>query len=165
MGLTDVEVAVAAARAGAEVVATTHPNTRTAKAPTDFATETDSATETDIAAEEAIVHLLKTHRPADARTGEESGDSGPHQASRVSQLAAEHRSHGLDDALELYALQLEVEQVLCEEFPAAFDEHIASWAEREALAEHHPRVVVESCSLCQAIAKHLGGGTDAPLAA
>src|SRR5690349_15197897 len=70
---------------------------------------------------------------------------------RVSQLAAEHRSHGLDDAIELYALQLEVEQVLADEFPSAFEEHISSWAEQEALAEHHPRVVAETCSLCQAI--------------
>ena len=84
---------------------------------------------------------------------------------RISQLAAEHRSHGLEDALELYALQLEVEQVLFDEFPAAFEAHIALWAEVEAAAEHHPRVVAETCSLCEAIAKHLGGGTDAPLAA
>jgi hypothetical protein len=84
---------------------------------------------------------------------------------RVSQLAAEHRSHGLDDAIELYALQLEVEQVLSDEFPAAFEAHIPMWAEEEAAAEHHPRVVAETCSLCEAIAKHLDGDFDAPLAA
>ena len=78
MGLTDVEVAIAAARAGAEVVARSYgsEHVRFAKTSTDFATETD------IAAEEAIVEVLATHRPADARTGEESGDSGPDSGSR-----------------------------------------------------------------------------------
>ncbi len=78
MGLTDVEVAIAAARAGAEVVARSYgsEHARFAKASIDFATETD------IAAEAEIVRVLETHRPADARTGEESGDSGPHAASR-----------------------------------------------------------------------------------
>ena len=84
---------------------------------------------------------------------------------RVAQLAAEHRSHGLSDATELYLLQLEVEQVLADEFPDAFEAHIGSWAEEEAAAEHHPMVTAETCSLCEAIAKHDGGDFDAPLAA
>src|ERR1700750_1069351 len=72
MGLTDVEVAIAAARAGAEVVARSYgsEHARFAKASIDFATESES------------VRVLETHRPADARTGEESGDSGAHAASR-----------------------------------------------------------------------------------
>ena len=78
MGLTDVEVAIGAARAGADVVARSYgsEHVRFAKTSTDFATETD------IAAEEAIVHVLQRHRPVDARTGEESGDSGSLTASR-----------------------------------------------------------------------------------
>ncbi|WP_185996082.1 inositol monophosphatase family protein [Nocardioides campestrisoli] len=78
MGLTDVEVAISAARAGADVVARNYgsEHVRFAKTSTDFATETD------IAAEEVIVGVLQRHRPADARTGEESGDSGSRTASR-----------------------------------------------------------------------------------
>jgi len=78
MGLTDVEVAIAAARAGAEVVARSYgsEHVRFAKTSTDFATETD------LAAEEVIVRVLQRHRPADARTGEESGDSGSRTAPR-----------------------------------------------------------------------------------
>jgi myo-inositol-1(or 4)-monophosphatase len=78
MGMTDFGVAIAAARAGAEVVARSYgsEHVRFAKTSTDFATETD------IAAEEAIVKVLETHRPADARTGEESGDSGADVGSR-----------------------------------------------------------------------------------
>ena len=78
MALTDAEVAIAAALAGAEVVASGYGSVhaRVAKTTTDFATETD------IAAEAAIVGVLEAHRPADARTGEESGDHGPRAASR-----------------------------------------------------------------------------------
>lgn len=50
MELTDAEVAVAAARAGAEVVARTYGDdqTRFAKSSTDFATQTDIDAETAI---------------------------------------------------------------------------------------------------------------------
>jgi len=84
---------------------------------------------------------------------------------RVARLAAEHRSHRLD-ATELYLLQLQIEQVLSDSFPTAFEAHIASWAEEEAAAEHHPMVTAENCGLCEAISKHHSGGDfDAPLAA
>lgn len=78
MGLNDVEVAIAAARAGAEVVASRYglEHERVAKTSTDFATEAD------IHAEDAIAKVLDVHRPADARTGEECGDTGPEGMSR-----------------------------------------------------------------------------------
>ncbi len=84
---------------------------------------------------------------------------------RVSQLATEYRSHGLEEHIELYLLQLEVEQVLADEFPDAFEEHIGSWAEDEAAAEHRPLVTAETCSLCHAISAHRADGAEAPLAA
>jgi myo-inositol-1(or 4)-monophosphatase len=78
VSLTDAEVAIAAALAGAAVVARGYgsDHARFAKTATDFATDTD------LAAEAAIVAVLETHRPADARTGEESGDSGSLETSR-----------------------------------------------------------------------------------
>ena len=84
---------------------------------------------------------------------------------RVSHLAAEYRSHGLDDHIDLYLLQLEIEQVLADEFPEAFEERIGDWADEEAASEHHPMVTAETCSLCQAIALHDSGGSGAPFAA
>ncbi|MBS4752782.1 hypothetical protein KG112_08170 [Nocardioides sp. zg-ZUI104] len=84
---------------------------------------------------------------------------------RVSQLATEYRSHGLDEHIELYLLQLEVEQVLVDEFPDAFEDHIGSWAEEEAVAEHRPLVMAENCSLCHAITAHRADSTETPLAA
>ncbi len=71
---------------------------------------------------------------------------------RVAALAAEFRSHGLDDALELYLLQLQVEQVIADEFPDDFEDLIGDWAEAEARAEHHPMSASPDCSLCVAIA-------------
>ena len=72
MTLTDVEVAIAAAQAGADVVARSYGNdhVRHAKSATDFATGTD------VAAEQAILAVLAEHRPDDARTGEELGATG-----------------------------------------------------------------------------------------
>lgn len=72
---------------------------------------------------------------------------------RVATLAAEFRSHGLtDDSLELYLLQLQVEQVIVDEFPDEFEGLVAEWADAEARAEHHPMSVSPDCSLCVAIA-------------
>lgn len=78
MSLSDAEVAIAAALAGAEVVARDYGAThaRFAKSATDFATETD------VDAEAAIVGVLASHRPQDRLTGEESGDSGPAASAR-----------------------------------------------------------------------------------
>lgn len=72
MSLSDHEVAIAAAVAGADVVRRDYgtESVRYAKSATDFATQTD------LDAETAIMQVIATHRPADLRTGEESGDSG-----------------------------------------------------------------------------------------
>lgn len=76
--MKDADVAIAAARAGAEVVARTYGDchTRFAKSSTDFATQTD------IDAEAAILDVLAQHRPSDARVGEEFGNSGTESAER-----------------------------------------------------------------------------------
>lgn len=78
MDLTDADVAVAAAAAGADVVARTYGEgqTRFRKSATDFATKTD------IDAEAAIIEILERHRPDDSRTGEETGRSGGAQSTR-----------------------------------------------------------------------------------
>ena len=78
MNLSDVDVAIAAARAGADVVASTYGDShaRFAKSPTDFATQTD------IDAEAAILEVLAQLRPDDARIGEEFGSSGVESAER-----------------------------------------------------------------------------------
>lgn len=69
---TDVDVALSAAAAGAAVVRAAYGGevVRHAKAGLDFATDTD------LAAERAILDVLATARPDDARVGEESGAAG-----------------------------------------------------------------------------------------
>jgi myo-inositol-1(or 4)-monophosphatase len=79
MGLSDVDVAIAAAEAGATIVARTYGSDRSRfdKSATDFATQTD------IDSEAAIAAVLERHRPHDARMGEELGRSGAEDAERL----------------------------------------------------------------------------------
>jgi myo-inositol-1(or 4)-monophosphatase len=77
-GQSDSEVAVAAARAGAEVVRSLYGTApeRFDKGGGDFATAAD------LAAEEAILRVLRASRPDDAVTGEEGGATGAAEAGR-----------------------------------------------------------------------------------
>ena len=70
--INDGELAIAAARAGAAVVRSRYgaPLARFEKGPGDFATAAD------LEAEQAILDVLRSARPADAVTGEESGSTG-----------------------------------------------------------------------------------------
>ncbi len=68
----DMEVALAAAQAGAEVVRAAYGTelTRHAKSDSDFATDAD------LEAEHAILRVIESARPTDTRIGEESGTTG-----------------------------------------------------------------------------------------
>ncbi|MEV5122408.1 inositol monophosphatase family protein [Streptomyces decoyicus] len=72
VSLDDAEVAIAAARAGAEAVRTRYGRrlTRIDKGAGDFATDAD------VAAEEAILGIIRAARPEDAVHGEEGGQQG-----------------------------------------------------------------------------------------
>jgi myo-inositol-1(or 4)-monophosphatase len=75
---TDAEVAVAAARAGAAVLRAMFGSAlaRYDKSDGDFATVAD------LEAEKAVTEVIRTARPADAITGEESGSTGADGAER-----------------------------------------------------------------------------------
>jgi myo-inositol-1(or 4)-monophosphatase len=77
-GVEDVELAVAAAEAGAAVVRSRFgtPLTRIGKGGIDFATDVD------VEAERAIVELLLAYRPADGVLAEEAGPLGDADADR-----------------------------------------------------------------------------------
>ncbi|GGP84288.1 inositol monophosphatase family protein [Streptosporangium pseudovulgare] len=79
MPITDEELALTAAQAGAAVVRAMYggPLTRFEKSTDDFATAAD------IEAERAILDVIRTARPDDAVTGEESGRTGRDDAERV----------------------------------------------------------------------------------
>ncbi|GLX95929.1 inositol monophosphatase family protein [Herbidospora sp. NBRC 101105] len=72
MSLSDAELAVAAAEAGAAVVRSLYgkPVPRYDKTSVDFATQAD------LEAEQAILDVIREHRPDDAFLGEETGLSG-----------------------------------------------------------------------------------------
>ncbi len=77
--VSDAEIAIAAAIAGAEQVRRQYggPFDRHAKEGTDFATSAD------LASEDAIRAVLAEHRPHDAMVGEEAGHTGPDDAERA----------------------------------------------------------------------------------
>lgn len=72
VSLTDSEVAIAAAEAGAVVLRQKYGQTLThfAKSPTDFATEAD------LESEQAVLNSIASLRPEDAFIGEETGHTG-----------------------------------------------------------------------------------------
>ncbi|MEU9483428.1 inositol monophosphatase family protein [Streptomyces decoyicus] len=76
--LDDAEIAIAAARAGAEAVRARYGQrlTRIDKGAGDFATDAD------VAAEEAILDVIRAARPEDAVHGEEGGQQGAADAVR-----------------------------------------------------------------------------------
>ncbi|WP_449063462.1 inositol monophosphatase family protein [Planomonospora algeriensis] len=78
MVITDEELALTAAQAGAAVVQAMYgaPLTRLEKSAGDFATAAD------IEAEKATLDVIRTARPDDAVTAEESGSTGPDGAER-----------------------------------------------------------------------------------
>jgi myo-inositol-1(or 4)-monophosphatase len=78
MELTDAQVALLAAEAGAAVVRRLYrtPVAHHLKVGTDFATDAD------LEAETAIRTILTAHRPEDAQLGEEHGASGPESSRR-----------------------------------------------------------------------------------
>ena len=75
---SDMEVALAAAQAGAEVVRAAYGTdmTRHPKSGSDFATDAD------LEAEHAILGVIESARPTDTRIGEESGSTGTSSARR-----------------------------------------------------------------------------------
>ncbi|MEV7804419.1 inositol monophosphatase family protein [Microbispora sp. NPDC088329] len=79
MSITDEELALTAAQAGAAVVRAMYGAslTRVAKSAGDFATAAD------IEAEKAILDVIRAARPDDAVTGEESGRTGRNGAERM----------------------------------------------------------------------------------
>jgi myo-inositol-1(or 4)-monophosphatase len=92
--LSDAEVAVAAADAGAAIVRARFGTSlgRIEKAPMDFATDAD------VDAENAILDVLRAARPSDAYQGEELGASGSTASDRTAhdsreRSPAERQSH------------------------------------------------------------------------
>jgi hypothetical protein len=61
---------------------------------------------------------------------------------RLGGMAAEYRSHRLDDAEEVFEVQMSVEIQIRDEFPTAFDERFAEWVQQDRAAEHPDGVMI-----------------------
>ncbi|WP_156364894.1 hypothetical protein [Aeromicrobium sp. Leaf245] len=78
---------------------------------------------------------------------------------------AEHRSHALEDAAALWALQLQLEQTIQDEFPVVYEQQFALWALEECSYEHPVGMLTFGCSLCEAIAAEAQINLEPPYAA
>jgi hypothetical protein len=67
-------------------------------------------------------------------------------------IAAQQRSHRLDDAEETFNLQLVTEAAILEEFPQEYDDLFATWLENDRAAEHPTGVLSADCGICRSIA-------------
>lgn len=85
--------------------------------------------------------------------------------SRLARLAAERRSHNLDDAIDMFLEQMHVEATLDREFPGLVDERFADWLEADARLEHDADFFHPECGICQAIAQRAGLTFPPPFAA
>lgn len=83
----------------------------------------------------------------------------------LADIAAQQRSHGLEDAEESFNLQLVVESTIREEFPNAYEEHFSSWLERDGVGEHPRGVLTADCGICRSIAGARGLNLERPEAA
>lgn len=84
---------------------------------------------------------------------------------RLAAVAAERRSHGLEDAGDTYLQQLAVESTIDDEFPDEYVERFADWVDQECRLSHDPNWLNEECGICQAIAQRAGLNISPPEAA
>ena len=67
-------------------------------------------------------------------------------------MAAQQRSHGLDDAQESFNLQFVVESTIRDEFPEEYEEYFPNWLTDEIASEHPSGVLTAECGICRSIA-------------
>jgi len=80
-------------------------------------------------------------------------------------MAAQQRSHGLDDAQESFSLQLALESTIRDEFPQEYEQYFPNWITAEAAGEHPMGVLTADCGICRSVAAHSGVNLVPPEAA
>lgn len=80
-------------------------------------------------------------------------------------MAAQQRSHGLDDAEESFNLQCSVETTIRDEFPDEYEVLFPTWLETDIAAEHPRGVLTADCGICRSIATASGLNLIPPEAA
>ena len=85
--------------------------------------------------------------------------------SHLATMAAQQRSHGLDDAQESFNLQLVVETTIRDEFPEEYEQYFPNWLTNEVASEHPTGVLTADCGICRSIAAATRINLDPPEAA
>jgi hypothetical protein len=80
-------------------------------------------------------------------------------------MAAQQRSHGLDDAEESFALQASIETTIRDEFPSEYESLFPIWLTADLEAEHPRGVLTADCGICRSIATSQGVNLVPPDAA
>lgn len=76
--------------------------------------------------------------------------------SLLATVAAQQRSHRLDDAQDTFGLQLLMESTIRDEFPAEHEQLFPDWVSSEAAAEHPSGVLTADCGICRSVAAQTG---------
>jgi hypothetical protein len=85
--------------------------------------------------------------------------------SHLATMAAQQRSHGLDDATESFNLQVNIETTIRDEFPEEYEELFGTWVAADVAAEHPRGMLNADCGICRSIATAQGVNLMPPDAA
>lgn len=76
--------------------------------------------------------------------------------SHLATMAAQQRSHGLDDAVDSFNLQLSIETTIRDEFPDEYEALFPGWVQGDVAAEHPKGVLTADCGICRSVASAHG---------
>lgn len=121
----------------------------------------------------------KLTQPADAGQNQRGGDVvafDPIKArdrldqllftrSHLATMAAQQRSHNMDDAHESFLTLCAVESTIRDEFPREYESSFARWLVTEVADEHPVGVLTPDCGICASIASYCGVNLLPPEAA
>lgn len=85
--------------------------------------------------------------------------------SHLATMAAQQRSHDMDEAHESFLTLCAVESQIRDEFPAEYESSFARWLVTEVADEHPVGVLTPDCGICASIASYCGVNLLPPEAA
>jgi len=85
--------------------------------------------------------------------------------SHLATMAAQQRSHDMNDAQETFMTLCAVESTIRQEFPVEFENSFARWLTTEVADEHPDGVLTPACGICCSIAQYSGINLVPPEAA
>ena len=80
-------------------------------------------------------------------------------------MAAQQRSHSMEDAQETFLTQCAIESTIRQESPEEYESSFPQWLVQEVAAEHPAGVLTPECGICCSIAAYSGVNIVPPEAA